>query len=297
MPLYEIDAAGELVPFRRLHGGADLYEREIESLAWANPEEVIGENLFLVQRQPTLPEGGRPDIVALDVEARVVVIEVKRDFDRSQLAQCLEYAGWARRTNLDELARMYQYGLERFFADWQEFTDSATTVLVNPSPRLVLIAGAFHGRTAGALDFLIENRLPVKVIPVTVYEDQQGRKFLDIEAEHEPEFAPTEPVEVRDHTKIEGRRVRLTDLLDAGLLEPGDTLVWKRPQLGAIYEAELTANGAIRLSDGRAFSSPSRAAIEAAEIPAYDGWYAWTVVRLGYKTLDDLRKDLADAVR
>lgn len=108
MPLFEIDSAGDLVPFRRLRGGADLYEREIEDLAWANSEEIIGETLFLVQRQPVLQHGGRPDIVALDRDARVVVIEVKREFDRSQLAQCLEYAGWARRTNLDELAQMYR---------------------------------------------------------------------------------------------------------------------------------------------------------------------------------------------
>src|SRR5205823_2462284 len=33
MPLFEIDSAGELVPFRRLRGGADLYERQIEDLA------------------------------------------------------------------------------------------------------------------------------------------------------------------------------------------------------------------------------------------------------------------------
>jgi len=96
MPLFEIDSAGELVPFRRLRGGAELYEREIEELVWANPEEIVGETLFLVQKQPSLQQGGRPDIVALDRDARVVVIEVKREFDRSQLAQCREYAGWVR---------------------------------------------------------------------------------------------------------------------------------------------------------------------------------------------------------
>src|SRR6266851_202132 len=134
MPLYEVDNAGELVPFRRLRGGAELYEREIEDLVWANPEEIVGETLFLIQRQPSLQSGGRPDIVALDRDARVVVIEVKREFDRGQLAQCLEYAGWAQRTNLDELAQMYRHGADRFFSDWQEFTDSAVPAIVNPSP-------------------------------------------------------------------------------------------------------------------------------------------------------------------
>ena len=44
--------------------------------------------------------------------------------ERRQLAQCLEYAGWARGTNLDELAGLYHGGPEAFFADWQEFTDT-----------------------------------------------------------------------------------------------------------------------------------------------------------------------------
>lgn len=296
MPLFEIDNAGELVPFRRLRGGADLYEREIEDLAWANPEEVTGESLFLIQRQPGLQQGGRPDIVALDREARVVVIEVKRDFDRQQLAQCLEYAGWARRTNLDELAQMYRFGADRFFAEWLEFMGLEVPAIVNPSPRLILLAGSFHGRTASAIDFLIENRVPVRVVPITIYEDQQGRKFVDIEAEHEPEFQ-LEQVEVVDQTKIDGRRVRVTDLIEHGLLEPGDALLWDRPQLGNRYEATVTDAGAIRLADGRTFSSPSRAAIEAAGIPAFDGWYAWQVVRLDGTVLNDLRRRLADAVQ
>jgi hypothetical protein len=36
MPLYEIAAIDDLKPFRRLAGGSDLYEREIEDLFWAN---------------------------------------------------------------------------------------------------------------------------------------------------------------------------------------------------------------------------------------------------------------------
>jgi hypothetical protein len=64
-----------------------------------------------------------------------------------------------------------------------------------------------------------------------------------------------------------------------------------RPQKGESYRAEITPNGAIQLPDGRAFTSPSRAATEAANLPAYDGWYAWTVVRVG-KRLNDLRYSL-----
>lgn len=294
MPLFEVEEGESLVPFRQLHGGAGLYEKEIEDLLWANADDFTGETLFRVARQPHLTGGGIPDIVALDRSARVVVIEVKRDVDRGQLAQCLEYAGWARSTSLDELAGMYHRGPGAFFADWQAFTESDAPLVIDRSPRLMLVARDFHGRTGSAFDFLIENDLPVKVIRVSVYEDQQGRRFVDVEGEHEPDFGTTDDGEatVVDHTKLDGRRIRVADLLDAGLLEPNQPLVWDRPRLEERYSAEVLENGSIRLNDGRAYSSPSRAAMEAADIASYDGWYAWRVGGLDGPTLQDLRVQL-----
>lgn len=293
MPLFEIDAQEELVPFRQLHGGAELYEREIEDLLWGNLEELTGESLFPIARQPSITAGGRPDIVALDANANVVVLEVKRDVDRGQLAQCLEYAGWARTTSLDELARLYHSNLDSFFADWQVFTESNAPVVLTRSPRLMLVARDFHGRTESALEFLIENGLPVKLIRAALYQDQEQRRFIDVEGEHEPEFAvPTHrDVELIDRTKISGRRVRLSDLLEYGLLQPGDTLTWERPRVGDVHRATVTDNGAIQLASGEAYSSPSRAAVEAANVPAYDGWLAWRCDRTEQR-LDDMRREL-----
>ena len=85
MPVYELES-GELKPFARLRPGPDLYEQEIEDLLWSDLEAFTGESLFPVARQPRIPGGGVPDIVALDESGRVVVIEVKRDIDRAQLA-------------------------------------------------------------------------------------------------------------------------------------------------------------------------------------------------------------------
>jgi len=291
VPLYEISGERELTPFRRLQG-AELYEREIEELVWSNPDEFVGESLFLVARQPTIPNGGRPDIVALDSSARVVVIEIKRDVERGQLAQCLEYAGWAMTTSLDELSSLH--GTD-FFTQWQEFTGSSSPTVINRSPRLVLIARDFHGRTEAALQYLQRGEVALEIIRVSIYIDEQGRRFLDIEGEREPEIAHTDHgVETIDHTRFEGRRVRMTDLLDAELLQPDDRLVWERPRLGETYGAKVVANGAIELEDGRRFVSPSRAAMEAANVPAFDGWLAWRVERLNGALLNDLRVELAE---
>lgn len=302
MPLFEIAGTQDLLPFRQLRGGTDLYEHRIEDLFWINVEEFTGEPLFRVARQPSISGGGRPDIVLLDRAARVIVVEVKRDVDRGQLAQCLEYAGWARTTNLDELASLYHDGPDSFFSDWQEFTGTAVPVRIRRSPRLVLVARDFHGRTGSALDFLIENSLPVTYIPVSLYEDAQGRQFLDVEGEHEPEFPAADAtaeggIETIDPTRIEGRRVRISDLMDAGLLAAGQSLVFHRPRIGATYNASVTEDAGIKLEDGRTFSSPSRAAMEAADMPSYDGWWAWRVGTPDGELLHHIRVRLTESLR
>jgi Restriction Enzyme Adenine Methylase Associated len=290
MPLFEINGPSDLAAFHALHGGAELYESQIEDLVWSSPDELTGESLFPVARQPTVESGGKPDVVALDRNARVVVVEIKRDVERHQLSQCLEYAGWARKTNLDELAHMYHGGKDAFFADWQQFTESVAPTPIQPSPRLVLVARDFQRRTQSALDWLLAEGLPVLLIRVVIYEGEGGRLFLDVTGYTEPVPKAVGPDGSGPTPPPQGRKVQLADLLDAGLLHDGDELIWTRPRVGEEYRAFLTHDGGLRLDDGRVFSSPSRAAKEAAGVAAYDGWHAW---RLGEKTLDVLRQDLA----
>ena len=276
MPLFEV-GDGELVPFRRVQAGPELYEEEIEALLWTDLEAFTGEALFPIARQPRIADGLRPDIVALDAEGRVVVIEVKRDIDLKQLAQCLEYAGWARSTSLDEIAANYHGGSEEFFPAWMEFTSTTSPRLIQRPPRVVLVARDFDSRTDGALSFLTDSDLPISVLRVTVYTDQEGRRFVDVEADHEPEIEVPEAASKRAPTqyKVDGRRIEVSDLLDANLIHEGQRLTWTRPRLGTTYEATILDTGQIQLNDGRTFATLSRAAITAADVPAYDGWEAW----------------------
>lgn len=300
MPLYELTGTG-LTPFARLRPGPDLYEQEIEALVWADLEAFTGEPLFPVARQAHIAGGGVPDILALDETGRVVVIEVKRDIDRGQLAQCLEYAGWARLTNLDEVAGLYNrgsghQGVEAFFRDWQDFTESSTPVTINPQPRLYLVARDFEGRTRSALEFLRENSLPVTVIPVTVYEDATGRRIVDIEADHEP-LTPTGGGKPAGPTAVtaNGRRVTVADLIEAGLIHPPEAVEFVRPRLGETYTATILADGTFQIADGTLHQSPSLAAMRSADLVSYDGWHAWRVTRLGGTKLNEMRIQYVEA--
>ncbi|MGW1590488.1 restriction system modified-DNA reader domain-containing protein [Streptomyces sp. NPDC002386] len=91
---------------------------------------------------------------------------------------------------------------------------------------------------------------------------------------------------------LDGRRVQISDLLRHGLLKEGDTLTFNRPQIGASYEATVTAKGWLRLENGEEARSPSRAAYIAAGGGAFAGWHAW--VLSDGRSLSRLRQQLLD---
>ncbi|WP_244211052.1 hypothetical protein [Amycolatopsis kentuckyensis] len=92
----------------------------------------------------------------------------------------------------------------------------------------------------------------------------------------------------------DGHRVMVSDLLEAGLLEAGAKLRFKRKRIGATFDATVTATGRIRLEpDGEEFRSPSRAAMVAAGMRAVDGWRAWVVVA-EKRLLDSVRQEFLD---
>jgi CBS domain-containing protein len=93
---------------------------------------------------------------------------------------------------------------------------------------------------------------------------------------------------------IGGRRVTVSDLLEAGLIQAGAKLRFKRNRIGVTYHATVTDSGRIRLENsGEEFRSPSRAAMVAAGMRAVDGWLAWRVVDQN-RFLDAVRQDLLD---
>jgi hypothetical protein len=296
MPIYRVDD-GSMVPFTRLAPGPDLYEQEIEDLIWSDLEAFTGVALFPVRRQPVISAASRPDILALRADGTPVIIEVKRDIDRGQLAQVLEYAGWARQTSLDEISRLYKIdtaheGPDAFFSDWTEFTESTTPVTITSPPALILIARDFQGATRSAIGFLEEAGVPITITPVTLYSDPDGNRVVYIDAEHDlataAEAGPAKQ-RVKQHITVNGERVSVRDLLEAEMLLPGEKVVFTRPRKGQRFEATIEQDGTFTLWDGRTFDSPSRAARSAADLVSYDGWGAWRVPRLENRLLDELR--------
>lgn len=56
------------------------------------------------------------------------------------------------------------------------------------------------------------------------------------------------------------KRVTIMQILEAGLLIPGETLVWDRPRKGERWVVTVTAEGKLRMDDGQEYASPTAAA-------------------------------------
>lgn len=296
MPLFDLSGSTPK-PFRRLVSDAEVYESEIEDLFWSDLETFAGEPLFAVARQARIRGGGIPDIVALDQTGRVVVIEIKRDVDRGQLSQCLEYAGWARQASLDDLASLYHDGQEAFFGDWQEFTETESPRVLNRVPRLVLVARTFDGRTESALNYLADSGVPVKIVTVLYYADTAGRRILDVNNGADagvPMPTGTTPVAPSGGSAGASRNfvgITLSDLLEAGLIEPEERIEWTRPQVGQHFVAHVMDDGTVVTEDGSTFTSLSMAADDLTG-GSHNGWEVWKVPRLGGVRMIEVRQRL-----
>ena len=71
------------------------------------------------------------------------------------------------------------------------------------------------------------------------------------------------------------RRVTIRQVVQAGLLIPGEKLVWERPRKGERWFATVTEDGRFRLDDGSEHSSPTAAAKAAAGGKASGGLDVW----------------------
>lgn len=93
---------------------------------------------------------------------------------------------------------------------------------------------------------------------------------------------------------MNGRRVRLSDLVDAQLLTAGQELSFERRRAGEVHRAVVTDSGWIKLADGQEFDTPSGAAT-AITSGAIDGWNAWRVGPNG-PYLAQLRRQLLESL-
>src|SRR4051794_3399347 len=83
------------------------FEQRLEDMLVEDPA-MLGTELLVIGRQVTTSYGGYVDLLALDAEAHVHVLELKRDrTPRDVVAQALDYGSWAQGLSLEDLEQLY----------------------------------------------------------------------------------------------------------------------------------------------------------------------------------------------
>lgn len=157
------------------------FEQRLEDML-ANDATMTGTDLLVLGRQVQTTYGGYVDILALDAEARVHVLELKRDrTPRDVVAQTLDYGSWAQGLSIDDLEQIYRdhngsaYELDTSFA---ERFDAPLPDVVNADQQFTIVASELDATSDRIVEFLAEGYgVPINALFFRHFEDE-GREYL-----------------------------------------------------------------------------------------------------------------------
>jgi hypothetical protein len=146
-------------------------EQRLENWVVKDPS-ILGIDVLLIGRQVTMVNGGRIDLLAIDSEANLVVLELKRDkTPREIVAQALDYA-----SSVDDLSYEQIEALAKGFTGKplpQAFSDrygSSLPQAVNGSQSMIILASELDDSSERIVQYLSEQYgVPINVLFFTFF--------------------------------------------------------------------------------------------------------------------------------
>jgi len=202
MPIFEPDSGRPRLvqPMQPLAG---TFLGEVRTLLGEHLSAVVGEPLFAVRTRASQPEHSDvPELLALDVTGRPVVLEVAQVVDDAAIVAALRHAGAAARLTSGDLARAYHPDQARFVADYAAFRDQvpfARPADLRHGMRLVLMCAEIAPESVDTLSAMRGPGWPVKVLQVGVVRGPDGARLLDVSplAGYEQARRVVEPTSLR----------------------------------------------------------------------------------------------------
>ena len=154
MPIFEPDSGRPRLvqPMQPLAG---TFLGEVRTLLSEHLPAVVGEPLFAVRARSTMPEHADvPELLALDVTGRPVILEVAQVVDDGAIVDALRHSGAAARLTSADLARAYHPDPDRFAADYAAFRDQvpfARPADLRHGTRLVLVCSEVAAESVDTL--------------------------------------------------------------------------------------------------------------------------------------------------
>lgn len=164
---------------RRLSRSTLPSESTLEDFLEQDPS-LLGVRLLVIGRQVRTPHGKYIDLLAMDADANLHVLELKRDrTPRDVVAQILDYGSWATtlpRDRIIEIANDHLAG-RSFEAAFEETFAISPPDEVNAQLELTIIATELDDSSERIVTYLRTFGVPVNVVFFNYLEDE-GRRYL-----------------------------------------------------------------------------------------------------------------------
>lgn len=147
--------------------------------------EILGEELLIIGKELVLPSGKRLDLLAVDKQAGLVVIELKRDYSGSDVEwQAIKYASYCSSFTQSDIYNYFAAYLETNDDDAQEQIEKFIDLEpedVNQKQRIILVAKEFKPEVISAVLWLRESEIDIECVRLTPHLDESGNLFINPE--------------------------------------------------------------------------------------------------------------------
>lgn len=146
----------------------------------AKDKGILGIDVLLVGRQVATTGGGAIDLLAIDGQANLVVLELKRDKPAHELlAQTLDHASWVSKLSYDQIDTITKGFTGK--ALWQAFSDHYGVSIpktVNASHSMLILASDLDESSERIVHYLAEQHsVPIEVLFIALFKTTAG-EFL-----------------------------------------------------------------------------------------------------------------------
>jgi hypothetical protein len=161
----------------------DLLERfDIQEWIAGSPE-ILGEDLLIIAKEHELPSRIRIDLLAVDRNANLVIIELKRDESGSAVEwQAIKYASYCSNFTAEDIFAFYALHLKSDTDEAQtsieEFIDGELIDL-NQDQLIILVAREFHSDVASAVLWLRDYGVDITCIRLRPYADSDHDLYVN----------------------------------------------------------------------------------------------------------------------
>lgn len=147
-------------------------EQILEEMIVEDPG-VLMDDLMIIGRQIVTAHGGKIDLLALQPDASLIIIELKRDkTPRHVVAQSLDYASWVQGLNAADIVDIYQHFRPGgdLAPDFQKrFGVTLAEEDLNASHQLVIVGSSLDASTERIVKYLSDRGFPINALFFQVF--------------------------------------------------------------------------------------------------------------------------------